>query len=278
MPKIRKWVGIPVSIGVAPTKTLAKIASHFAKMFKGYRGVCMIDTDEKRRKALELTPIGDVWGVGRRNVVKMQDSGVRTAADFVARPEEWVDRHFAVPGVRTWKELQGIVCVAEELPEKRKSICTSRSFAEMIESEDELAVKVADFAAHCARKLREEGTAASNVTTFLRTNRFRNDLAQYCPEVTVTLPVAANSTYEIVSASLRALKMTLSFSRAITSPFSMSFIVSFIVSMSAATLSRPSIFFAILLRHQRTMPPDPKRQATTVPMSVTMSFTASLHH
>ena len=110
VPKIRKWVGIPVSIGVAPTKTLAKIASHFAKKFRGYRGVCVIDSDLKRQKALELTPIGEVWGVGRRNVVKMQDSGVRTAADFVARPEEWVDRHFAVPGVRTWKELQGIVC------------------------------------------------------------------------------------------------------------------------------------------------------------------------
>ena len=205
--RIRKWVGIPVSIGVAPTKTLAKIASHFAKKYRGYKGVCVIDSDSKRMKALELTPIGDVWGVGRRNVVKMLDSGVRTAADFVSRPEEWVDRNFAVPGVRTWKELQGTVCLAEELPDRRKSICTSRSFADMIDTEDAIAVKVADFAAHCARKLREEGTAASNVTTFLRTNRFRNDLAQYCPEVTVTLPVAANSTYEIVSASLRALKM-----------------------------------------------------------------------
>ena len=206
VPKIRKWVGIPVSIGVAPTKTLAKIASHFAKKFRGYRGVCVIDSDLKRQKALELTPIGEVWGVGRRNVVKMQDSGMRTEADFMARPEEWVDRHFAVPGVRTWKELQGIVCVAEELPEKRKSICTSRSFAEMIESEDELAVKVADFAAHCARKLREEGTAAGQVTVFLMTNRFRDDLEQYFPQATVALPVAASSTQEIASAAMKALR------------------------------------------------------------------------
>lgn len=203
--KIRKWVGIPVSIGIAPTKTLAKIASHFAKKYKGYHGVCTIDTDEKRQKALALTPVGDVWGVGRRNVVKMHESGIVTAADFVARPQEWVDHHFAVPGVRTWKELQGIVCLAEELPDKRKSICTSRSFAEMLTGKDELAVKVADFAAHCARKLRAEGTAAGQVTVFLRTNRFRDDLEQYCPEMTVSLPVAANSTQEIVSAALKAL-------------------------------------------------------------------------
>ena len=98
------------------------------------------------------------------------------------------------------------MCVAEELPEKRKSICTSRSFAEMIESEDELAVKVADFAAHCARKLREEGTAAGQVTVFLMTNRFRDDLEQYFPQATVALPVAASSTQEIASAAMKALR------------------------------------------------------------------------
>ncbi len=204
--KVRKWVGIPVSIGVAGTKTLAKIASHFAKKYRGYRGVCVIDSEQKRMKALELTPVEDVWGVGRKNAVKMHDAGVITAADFVARPEQWVERHFAIPGVRTWKELQGIGCLEEELPEKRKSICTSRSFADMISDEDEIAVKVADFAAHCARKLREEGTAAYQVTAFLRTNRFREDLDQYCPQATVTLPVAANSTQEIVTAALKAFR------------------------------------------------------------------------
>ena len=205
--KVRKWVGIPVSIGVAQTKTLAKIASHFAKKYRGYRGVCVIDDDEKRMKALSLTPIGDVWGVGRRNVVKMQEAGVLTAADFVERPEVWVDRHFAIPGVRTWKELQGIVCHEEELPDKRKSICTSRSFADMLADSGEIEVKVADFAAHCARKLREEGTAAAQVTVFLMTNRFRTDLAQYNPSATVTLDVAASSSPEIISAALKAFRM-----------------------------------------------------------------------
>lgn len=207
VPKIRKWVGIPVSIGVAPTKTLAKIASHFAKKYPGYRGVCTIDDGQKMAKALSLTPVGDVWGIGRRNRARLQACGVETAADFVAKPEAWIDRNFSVTGVRTWKELQGIVCLDEELPEKRKSVCTSRSFAEMLTDESDISEKVADFAAHCAKKLREEGTAAGNVTTFLMTNRFREDLDQYNQAATVVLPVAASSTPEIVSAALKALHM-----------------------------------------------------------------------
>lgn len=204
--QIRQWVGIPVSIGVAPTKTLAKIASHFAKKYDGYRGVCMIDDDSKRLKALSLTPIGDVWGVGRKNVVKMKECGIRTAMDFAERPEEWVYRRFLLQGQRMWHELHGHVCVNEELPEKRKSICTSRSFAEMLTDEEELAASVADFAAKCASKLREEKSAAGKVTVFLWTNRFREDLDQYYPSVTIVLPVAASSTQEIVAVALKGLR------------------------------------------------------------------------
>ena len=115
--KIRKWVGIPVSIGVAPTKTLAKIASHFAKTYKGYKGVCMIDTDAKRLKALELTPIGDVWGVGRRLAPRMQSAGIKTALDYVNRPQKWVHSNFNLPGVRTWEELRGRACIEDEKDE-----------------------------------------------------------------------------------------------------------------------------------------------------------------
>ena len=204
--KVRKWVGVPVSIGVAPTKTLAKIASHFAKKYPGYRGVCMMDTEAKRIKALELTPIDDIWGIGRRLAPKMVDKGVRTAWDFVQRPRSWVDANFHVNGVRTWEELRGHVAVEEERDERRKSICTSRSFADMIEDEKELVLRVSDFAAMCARKLREEGSAAGEVTTFMYTNRFREDLAQYFPSATIRLDVAANSTQEIISAALKAFR------------------------------------------------------------------------
>ena len=202
--RIRRWVGIPVSIGVAPTKTLAKIASHFAKNYPGYKGVCMMDSDAKRLKALELTPIEDVWGVGRRLAPRMHASGIRTALDYVTRPESWVRSNFNIPGVRTWEELQGRACVEEDREERRKSICTSRSFADMISDEDELCLRVSDFAASCAHKLREEGSAACEVTTFLYTNRFREDMRQYFPSATVRLAVAANSTHEIVGAALRA--------------------------------------------------------------------------
>ena len=204
--KIRKWVGIPVSIGVAPTKTLAKIASHFAKRYKGYKGVCIIDSEEKRRKALSLTPIGDVWGVGRRNAAKMPSLAVRTALDYAERPSAWAQEYFNLPGLRTWMELQGKVAVAEELGEKRKTICTSRSFAEMTSDEKDLVLKVSDFAAQCARKLRQENTAASEVTTFLMTNRFREDMQQYFPSVTIHLPEASSSIQDIVGSALKALR------------------------------------------------------------------------
>ena len=203
--RIRKWVGIPVSIGVAPTKTLAKIASHFAKTYKGYRGLCMMETEQKRQKALSLTPIREVWGIGRRLSVKMESFGIRTALDFTQRPSEWVKKHFMLHGERTWLELQGHVCLEEERPDKRKSICTSRSFADMITDEKLLAVQVSDFAAQCARKLRKEHTAASQVTVFLYTNRFREDLDQYYPSRTVRLPVAVSNSQEIVSAAVSLL-------------------------------------------------------------------------
>ena len=204
--KIRKWVGVPVSIGVAPTKTLAKIASHFAKTYKGYRGVCMIDTDAKRLKALSLTPIDDVWGIGRRMAPKLLERGVRTALDYTERPREWVALNFNVTAVRTWEELQGRRCVEEDTLERRQSICTSRSFADTIEDPDELLLRISDFAAMCAHKLREEGSAASEVTTFMYTNRFREDQAQYFPSATIRLDVAASSTQEIVGAALKAFR------------------------------------------------------------------------
>lgn len=204
--KVRKWVGVPVSIGVAPTKTLAKIASHFAKKYKGYKGVCMMNSEEKRLKALSLTPVEDVWGIGRRLAPRMHEKGIRTALDLVNRPREWVDTCFNLPGVRTWEELRGVACHEEEVEERRQSICTSRSFADMIEDEKELVLRVSDFAAMCARKLREEHSVAYDVTTFLYTNRFRDDLAQYYPSATIRLDVAANSAQEIVGAALKAFR------------------------------------------------------------------------
>ena len=202
---VRLSTGIPVSIGIAPTKTLCKVANHFAKKYPGYRGVCIIDSDEKRIKALSLTPIDDVWGIGWRGAPKLMAAGVRTALDFVQRPEAWVRGRMGITGVRTWKELQGTPAVADEFPAPRKSICTSRSFAEMITDKAELRLRVSDFAGICAQKLRSERSAALSVGVFAHTNPFRKDLPQYYPWEMVHLDTPRNSTQEIVGAALRAL-------------------------------------------------------------------------
>lgn len=205
--RIRRWTGIPVSIGIAGTKTLAKVANHFAKKYKGYRGVCTIDSEEKIRKALALTPIGDVWGVGWRGAPKLEAAGVKTALDFIGRPAEWVRGMMGTGGVRTWCELQGRRMVEDETREKRKTICTSRSFDKMLGELDDLTLRVSDFAAKCAEKLRSEGTAAYSVGTFIQTNRFRDDLPQYFPNASIRLEVPANSTREVVAAALKALRL-----------------------------------------------------------------------
>ena len=203
--RVKMWTGIPISIGIAPTKTLCKVANHFAKHYKGYHGVCLADTPEKWEKALKLTPIEDIWGIGWRMAPKLQARGVSTAWDFVCRPASWVQKQMGVQGLRTWKELQGTPCIEEEALERRKSICTSRSFADLITDKEELTLRVSDFAAICAAKLRKEGSAAGEVALFMHTNRFRPDLPQYFPFAARRLEVAASSTQVIVGAALELL-------------------------------------------------------------------------
>ena len=205
--RVRQWVGIPISIGIAPAKTLCKVAGHFAKRYPAYRGVCVIDTAEKREKALRLTPVGEVWGIGWRGAPKLSGLGVKTAWDFVQKPESWVHKHMSITGVRTWKELQGIPCIVDETEERRQSICTSRSFADLITDRDELSLRISDFAGICAAKLRKDGSAASEVGLFMHTNRFRPDLPQYYPFVRTRLDTASDTTREIVGAALSLLDM-----------------------------------------------------------------------
>lgn len=205
--RIRKWVGIPVSIGIASTKTLAKVANHFAKKYPGYKGVCRIVTEEQRVKALKLTPIGDVWGIGRRVAPRLLAMGLTTAFDYVSMPQDWVYKNLGLGGLRVWNELNGKESVEEERDEARQSICTSRSFAETITDIHELSARVSDFAAKCAEKLRHDGTAAYCINTFLYTNRFREDKPQDFPDATIRLDMPASSTQEVVSAALKALKL-----------------------------------------------------------------------
>ena len=205
--KIKQYVGMPVSIGLAPNKTLAKMASHFAKKYQGYRHCCMIDSDEKRIKALKLYPIGDVWGIGRRYAAKLESLGVKTAYDFAAHHGDWVKLTFNnIVIQRTWRELNGEDCGPNEELAKKKSICTSRSFNGMISDFDSLKTQVSNYAARCAEKLRQQGTVASSVGVFLNTNAFREDLAQYWNFQEKRLLTPSSSTITITQAASDILK------------------------------------------------------------------------
>lgn len=204
---VLRAVGIPISIGIAETKTLAKIGSKFAKKYKGYQGCCLIDTDERRHKALSLFPIEDVWGIGRQISRKLDYMGIRTAAQFADKKESWVRSHFNITTLRTWKELNGESCISiEELPQK-KSICTSRSFSgEGISDKDVVEEAVANFAVRCAEKLRHQGSVCQGITVFAWTSRFNENVPEYTIHDSLTLPIATNAQEEIVGAALSILR------------------------------------------------------------------------
>lgn len=204
---IGKGTGIPISLGIAPTKTLAKMASKFAKKYKGYGGVCLIDTDEKREKALKLFDIGDVWGIGYQHSKKLAYHGIKTAWDITRKSESWVRKEMTVTGVRTWKELNGESCISiEELPHK-KSICTSRSFSgQGLNQLNDVEEAVANFAAQCSRKLKEQHTVCQSITVFAHTSRFRMDVPQDYIYRSGNFPVPTNNHQEIVSMAVRMLR------------------------------------------------------------------------
>ena len=205
--KIKRNVGMPVSIGLAPNKTLAKMASHFAKKYQGYRHCCMIDSDVKRIKALKLYPIDEVWGIGRRYAARLEALGVKTAYDFAEHNQTWVKSTFNnIVIERTWRELNGEDCVPNEEMAKKKSICTSRSFNGMITDIDGLRTHVSNYAARCAEKLRQQGTVASIVGVFLNTNAFREDLPQYWNFQEMRLVTPSSSTITIVKAANEVLQ------------------------------------------------------------------------
>jgi DNA polymerase V len=200
--RVKREVGLPISIGLAPNKTLAKIASKLAKKYAAYKHCCMIDTDYKRERALEWCPIEDVWGIGRRYAAKLQALGCKTALDFAKHHKEWVRLTFNnINIVRTWQELNGEDAVPNEELAKKKSICTSRSFNGMISDKDTLRTQIANYAARCAEKLRAQKTVATTVGVFVNTNAFREDLAQYWNFQELRLVTPTSSTIPIVQAA-----------------------------------------------------------------------------
>lgn len=205
--QVTHGTGIPVSLGIAPTKTLAKVANKFAKKHPAYERVCIIDTEERRIKAIQLTDICDVWGIGRRQAAKLEKQGVKTAYDFTQMPGSWVRKNMTVVGERTWKELRGVSCIdMESAPPAKKQICTSRSFGKMVEDFDTMAEAVATYASTCAKKLRQQKGYALSLMVFIHTNNFREDLPQYWRNTVITLPVPTADTLEIVHYALAGLR------------------------------------------------------------------------
>ena len=204
---VKRATGMPLSVGIAPTKTLAKVAVHFAKNYPGYKKCCVITTEAQREKALSLTEIGDVWGIGRRLSSSLNGRGVATALEFAHKSEEWVRARYNIVVHRTWRELNGLDTIPDEEVAANKSIMTSRSFPKLVYDYKTLRTLVANFASRSAEKLRRQGSVAAIVGVFVVTNRFREDLPQYGKMLDYTLATPTDSTLDIVAAAGKVLKM-----------------------------------------------------------------------
>ena len=203
--QIRKWVGIPVSIGLAPTRTLAKIASKYAKQYPAYNGVCIIDSDEKRQKALQGFAIEDVWGIGRQARKKLLPAGVVTAWDFSQRLSEFAKNLLHKPGLQTWQELNGYDCIDIADRTERQSISQSRTFERGITDQTNLEKALVDFMSDCADKLRKQHSLCRQFIVYAHTSRFAEGEMQVIHQV-VTLPFPTAISTELIRYMLAALR------------------------------------------------------------------------
>ena len=204
--KITKGTGIPISVGFGPTKTLAKMANRIAKKFASRtQNVYLIDTDEKRIKALKWTKIEDVWGIGRKHTKRLQAKNIKTAYQFTQLPDAWVRSEMSVVGLRLKHELEGKIRLDLEMPADRKSISTTRSFEKRYTSIDEISERISTFTISCAEKLRRQDSHCTLITVFLQTNFLRKDLPQYSRSITITADFPTNSTIELNRAAQKGL-------------------------------------------------------------------------
>lgn len=203
---VRHATGISVSVGIAKTKTLAKVANHIAKKYPGYKKVCVIETEHQRQVALNITPIDDVWGIGRQYAARLNTIGIDTALQFANLDNARVRRMMTVVGEKTWCELNGQSCIdLETNVNARHQICNSRSFGVMLNDINDIMPAVATFAARCAEKLRRDNLYAGTVMPFINTNRFRTDLPQCYLSQVMLLPTPTNDSRIIVRTALTGL-------------------------------------------------------------------------
>ena len=205
---ITKNTGIPISIGIAPTKTLAKIANKIAKKNPANRGVFVLNNEQKILQVIKQFPVDDIWGVGKHYAEFLKKHNINTAFDFTQMPKAWVQKHLTVVGVRMWNELQGNPQIKLELvTPPKKTICTSRSFGNMLTAYAPIEEAVANHVARCSEKLRNQNSCAQVLMVFLHTNQHRKDLPQYAKNIVINLPVASNSTIELIHYAKKGLQL-----------------------------------------------------------------------
>jgi len=204
--KVKTWTGIPVSIGVSKTKTLAKIANHIAKKYKK-NGVFLLDGDALTKRALKFFPVEDIWGIGRQLSRFLHQRNIKSAWQLANCNDKWIRRHLTITGLKLVKELRGEIChpVGVAHPPK-KNICTSRSFGIEVSNIDSLKESISSFAANCARKLRDQNTVCKKVSVFIKTNSFKPNTKQYQGYQVLELPTSTSDTIEISNLALRGLK------------------------------------------------------------------------
>lgn len=192
---VKNAVGIPVTIGIAATKTLAKMANRFAKKERRQIGVYVAQEAWQVQELLQYTKVGEIWGVGAQNQKRLLGNNIRIAADLVHVSEEWVRKNMTVVGLRMLNELRGIPSIEwEEAPPSKKGICIARSFGQLLSNKNDIAEALANYTAACAAKLRNQKSCTSLMNVFIQTNTHRQQDKQYFNSITVHLPLQTNST------------------------------------------------------------------------------------
>jgi DNA polymerase V len=197
---VGQWTGIPISIGIGETKTLAKLANRLAKRSEDTQGVFDLTVSPHQDDVLKAVPVKDIWGIGRRYSRLLQMNGICTALELRDADDRWIRQQMGVVGVRIVWELRGISCLPLALsPPPKKSLMVSRSFGRPIATLDKMREAVATYTTRAAEKLRRHRLAAGVLTVFLMTNPFKEDEPQYGNRIKISLPVASSDTAELIA-------------------------------------------------------------------------------
>ena len=204
---VPQWTGIPVSIGIGRTRTLAKVANRFAKKDPALNGVMDISDHHDISALLKKTAVEDIWGIGRQYSRVLNNHGIRTAHQLSQAADRWIRRHLHVTGLRTVMELRGISCIPmEEAPPPKKAICSSRSFGKPVTSLCELREAASSYVARAALKMRNQDSMASCVQVYLTTNVFSKKDPIYTNGITIPLARPTAHTPELAACALKGLE------------------------------------------------------------------------